>query len=108
MAIFSLVVSACHVDDDCRSLLPKLLYRGKSGAERIVQDRLHEGAALHIEDSDSPLRGFQHETALPGGGGETSRSHNPDAIRQIHKRSGISRRRNRREEAIKLNPNLLA
>jgi hypothetical protein len=52
-----------HEDDICFLAHPGdgLLHHG----EGIFQEHLHEGAALHIDDSHFSLRGVQHDASLP-------------------------------------------
>ena len=37
-----------------------------SGLERILEDRLHEGARLHVDHAHFSFRGFEHDRAVPG------------------------------------------
>lgn len=54
-----------HVHDDNGSLLSQLFDFVHGGMEGIVQNGLHKGAALDIEDGYFALGGFQDEAPLP-------------------------------------------
>ena len=56
-----------HVHDDDRCFSSQTFDFGHGGREGIVENLLHEGAALDIEDGHFPLGGLQNEAPLPGG-----------------------------------------
>lgn len=55
-----------HVHEDHRRLRPQLLDLLVGDTEWILQNGLHECAALHIEDADFSLGRLEHDTAETG------------------------------------------
>jgi hypothetical protein len=53
-----------HIDDDDSGLLAQAIDLCHGRMERIVQDGLHKGAALHIENPDFSLCSLQNDAPL--------------------------------------------
>lgn len=58
-----------HVHENDARLLPQTFDFGLHDEERIFQRRLHEGAALHVDDGDFPFRRIENDAATAGRGG---------------------------------------
>src|SRR5437867_6211254 len=57
---------AVNIDNDIGGLLSHLGDDLVEGMERILENRLHKGARLHVDHADFSLCRFQHDRAVPG------------------------------------------
>ena len=55
-----------RIDHDDRSLGPHFRHRAVEHGERILQDRLHEGAGLDVDHADFSLRRLENDRAAAG------------------------------------------
>ena len=55
-----------NIDNNIRRFRAHLRYFPFDRAKRILQNRLHERAALHIDHADFAFRGFEHDRATVG------------------------------------------
>src|SRR5690348_4017399 len=54
------------IDNDVRCLAADFRHYSIDSKKRIIQDRLHEGARLNVDDSNFSLGGFQNDISTPG------------------------------------------